>query len=147
MGDKSPEDVERELALRSHERDWALQDAMFRTVIEYGLAALKSSTLISGGSVVVGLAFAGTIYSSESGVAKQLLLAVLIFAAAAVAGGVATRFSYLAHIALARPVHSSFMGGRILMLPTLSRRRQPFVRKERFGSSSLLLWSWSLTCL
>ena len=97
MDDKSSQQVERELALRSHERDWALQDQMFSSVIEFGQSALKGATLISGGSVVVGLAFVGSIYGTEPETAKRLLVAVVIFAIGATIGGVASGFSYLAH--------------------------------------------------
>lgn len=96
MGMSEEEKLEREMAIRAHDRDRASQNRLFDTVIEYGQAALRSAALICGGSVLVSLAFVGTIYQSAPEVARQLMIAVILFAAGAVACGVASGFSYLA---------------------------------------------------
>jgi len=85
---------EREYAIKAHDRDIEQQNRLFDTVIQYGLAALKGSSLICGGSVVVGLAFAGTLYSSEPDTAKALIYSVLLFAMGAVFTGIASGFAY-----------------------------------------------------
>jgi hypothetical protein len=110
MSEKTPYEIEREAALEAHARDWAAQEKMFASALEYGGAALKAATLISGGAVVVGLAFVGSIFSSEPEIARRLLVAVFIFAIGAIAGGVASGFSYLAQyryaVASGQKVHT-----------------------------------------
>ncbi len=92
---KEENDVERELALRAHQRDWEGQALMFSSVIEAGATALKAAQLTAGGSVVVCLAFAGTIYGHEPETARALIAAVFAFAVAAIFAGSATGFTYL----------------------------------------------------
>jgi hypothetical protein len=94
--DKELHEMNRQAALDAHARDWEAQGKIFASALEYGGAALKAATLISGGSVVVGLAFAGSIFIAEPETARRLLIAVFIFAMGAIAGGVASGFSYLA---------------------------------------------------
>ncbi|HEV7254776.1 MAG TPA: hypothetical protein VGN97_16970 [Mesorhizobium sp.] len=96
MSSKTPEEFQDELALRAHERDHANQERMFASAIDFGTGALRAATLVSGGAVVVGLAFVGAIYGSEKDTAQRLLIAVFVFGLSAVASGAAAGTSYLA---------------------------------------------------
>lgn len=69
---------------------------LFRASLELGSAALRTSILITGGSVVVGLAFVGSMYSSQqTDIAVELFRAVFIFAIGALTAGLASGAAYI----------------------------------------------------
>lgn len=85
-----------ELARAAHERDHAGIRQAYATVIEFAIFAMKTATTISGGAVVVGLAFVGALYSTEQDLAVRMMQPVVIFGIGAVLGGIASAFGYIA---------------------------------------------------
>lgn len=103
-------DDERHHALLAHERAIATQKAMFQSVLETGSSAIRSVTLIAGGSVVVGLAFAGSIYASDKPTAISLLASVFYFAIAAVLAGAASGVTYLSQACYTKAAYEVTFG-------------------------------------
>jgi len=87
---------ERDYALRCHEREHEREELLLRSVLDFASIAIKNTVLITGGSVVIGLAFAGTIYASDMELAKSVLFSVFIFTIGAIFGGGSASFSYCA---------------------------------------------------
>ncbi len=114
------QDDDRHHALLAHERTFASQNAMFQSVLDAGSAAIKSVTLIAGGSVVVGLAFAGSIYASDQSTAISLLASVFYFAIAAVLAGAASGFTYLSQAFYTKAAYEVTFGWK-----------HPYVEKKR----------------
>lgn len=83
------------LALLAQDHHKKIQHWAAQSVIDIGILAMRSAVLIAGGSVVVGLAFISSVYSSEPELATDLMLAVVAFAASVVTAGAATGFTYL----------------------------------------------------
>lgn len=104
------QDDDRHHALLAHERTFASQNAMFQSVLETGSAAIRSVTLIAGGSVVVGLAFAGSIYASDKPTAIGLLASVFYFAIAAVLAGAASGVTYLSQACYTKAAYKVSFG-------------------------------------
>lgn len=76
---------------------------MFKSVIQTGQTALKTSIIVPGGAAVALLAFIGNIWSETQSVvvAKALTLSVLLFSAGVLLGAVATGTTYLSQAAYA----------------------------------------------
>lgn len=71
---------------------------MFRSVIQYGQASLKSAILINGGAAVALLAFIGKIWSDEKSkiVINELSYSLTLFVFGTLAVAVATGITYIA---------------------------------------------------
>ncbi len=68
------EDVNRELAIRAHDRELEFFDTNNSAAIKSGEEAIKALTLINGGSSVAMLAFVGTLASKDQYTSEQLAL-------------------------------------------------------------------------
>lgn len=95
-----------------HERNIALYQAqemraveLFRSVITYGSAALKSSLLINGGAAAALLAFIGNIWAKETGAeaVKSLTMAILLFSFGVLAAALGTAGSYFSQYCYSEP--------------------------------------------
>lgn len=82
---------------------------MFKSVIQTGQTALKTSIIVPGGAAVALLAFIGNIWSETQSavVAKALPLSVLLFSAGVLLGAVATGTTYLSQAAYAHKCRRS----------------------------------------
>jgi small-conductance mechanosensitive channel len=94
--------VNRDAALRSHALDSEWQKAMHDSAMKFAIEAVKAICLISGGSVVVGLAFVGSIYSAEPALAKALVTPIFMLAAGAVSATICAALSYVTQYFYAR---------------------------------------------
>ncbi|QYO77443.1 hypothetical protein [Devosia salina] len=83
-------------ALRAHARDSDWQKVMLESALKFAEGAIKAITLTTGGAVVVGLAFVGSIYGSEPILAKALVAPVFLLAASAVSGAICAALAYVA---------------------------------------------------
>lgn len=88
--------INREAALRAHALDSEWQKAMHDSAMKFAIEAVKAICLVSGGSVVVGLAFVGSIYASEPTLAKSLVTPIFMLAASAVSATLCAALSYVA---------------------------------------------------
>lgn len=106
--------IEADLAVfrAEHERNIAQYQAqetraveLFRSVITYGSAAMKSSLLINGGAAVAILAFIGNIWTKETGLeaVKSLTTAILLFSFGVLAAALGTAGSYFSQYCYAEP--------------------------------------------
>lgn len=107
MSDDPDTNYQMKYAFLAFERDARDRSEMLATAIATGTNALRAVNLISGGSVVVGLAFVGSVYSSNPQWAQQLMLAIMIFAIAAVFSGAASGFTYLSQALYAKAAQST----------------------------------------
>jgi hypothetical protein len=101
---QQPEDLNRELALRAHERESEFFNTNNNAAIKSGEDAIKALTLINGGSSVAMLAFVGTLASKDQYTSEQLALvaAPLIWFATGVGLAVAAAcLSYFSNRAIA----------------------------------------------
>ncbi|MBL4731369.1 MAG: hypothetical protein JKY82_02040 [Rhizobiaceae bacterium] len=79
-----------------HEKLYEFQRLQYDAYREFTIIAIRSSALVAGGSVVIALAFVGSLYSSgNETIAKGMFLPVLIFAVGALISGFASVFAYL----------------------------------------------------
>lgn len=88
--------INREAALRAHALDSEWQKAMHDSAMKFAIESVKAICLITGGSVVVGLAFVGSIYASEPALAKSLVTPIFMLAASAVSAALCAALSYVA---------------------------------------------------
>lgn len=94
--------TEIELARRAHERDYEEQARMFQSVMSMAALAVRTTALVSGGAVVVSLAFAGRLYGSRPELALNLLWVVGIFGVSAVFSSIAAGSGYITQSYYAR---------------------------------------------
>ncbi|WP_137885360.1 hypothetical protein [Pseudomonas sp. 2FE] len=81
---------------QAHEHRHQSEQALFRTVIDSGQVALKSSLLIGGGAAAALLAFASSAWKSLKPEGLEFLgLGVLLLAISVLCVGVAAGFTYL----------------------------------------------------
>ncbi len=92
------EEVERDHAIRAHDRNKEEQNAFLKATLDTSVLAIRTLILVNGGAVIALLAFIGAVESSEG--AKEFnstyLVWPLSFFASGVAAGAAT--SLLAYI-------------------------------------------------
>ena len=86
----------RQDAIRAHENDQKQQDRLFSSTIDMAGIAIKTVTLVTGGSAVVSLAFVGNLFGTDKILAMQLMPIVFIFSIGVVLGGISAGFAYLA---------------------------------------------------
>lgn len=88
--------INHDAALRAHARDSDWQKIMLDSALKFADGAIKAITFTTGGAVVVGLAFVGSIYGSEPVLAKALVTPVFLLAASAVSGAICAALAYVA---------------------------------------------------
>ena len=66
-------------ASKEHQRDKDFADALAKSAYELSAIVIRTAIIVSGGSVVVGLAFVSSIFVDRPVLAGQFLLSVLIF--------------------------------------------------------------------
>ena len=82
-------------ARRAHDKNHETSKQMYASVLDFSLLAMKTVTVISGGAVVVMLAFIGALYTSNTDLATSLFLPAAVYASGAVLGSVATSLGYI----------------------------------------------------
>ena len=87
--------LEKEDAIRVHERSRQSISDLTNASIEFATIALKTVTIVSGGSVVVLLAFIGSIYKDNNVLALDISNSLFWFAASVLLGALATTGAYL----------------------------------------------------
>lgn len=88
--------INHDAALRAHASDSDWQKIMLESALKFAEGAIKAITLTTGGAVVVGLAFIGSIYGAEPDLAKALVGPVFLLAASAVSGAACASLAYVA---------------------------------------------------
>jgi len=90
------QDIEREHALRSHERMKSLEDLGVNSSHDYGLAALRALLLVNGGAAVAMLGFASTLDAFSTPVSiTEIALATTKFGYGLVFTILSLGFAYL----------------------------------------------------
>lgn len=82
-------------AHRAHDshREFSLE--MFRSVIAFGLEAIRTSVFVNGGALVAGLALMGSVYEADPALARNLIGAVLFFAGGVGLAGAGASAAYV----------------------------------------------------
>lgn len=92
--------LNRESAMEAHTAHRNDAAMLFQAGLNFGLEAMRTAFLVNGGAVVAMMAFIGATYNAESSdvesIRSALLLPAFIFAAGAVAAGMASGFAYFA---------------------------------------------------
>ena len=109
---------------------------MFRSVIIYGQAALKSSILINGGAAVALMAFIGKIWGTELAVpaVEALTAAVLLFAFGVLASALGTGSTYVTQFSYMRDWNKTAMQSIQLQLTEDTRRQATQPQKTKRNS-------------
>lgn len=98
LSEKEKRDLDLEFGRAAHVRHDGEWHAVFRSVLDFALEAIRTSALINGGAVIACFAFLGSVYNSDkvSAVVSGLMAPSLIFAAGAALSGVASIAAYFA---------------------------------------------------
>lgn len=88
--------INHDAALRAHASDREWQVIMLESALKFAVESIKAICLITGGAVVVGLAFVGSIYGTEPMLAKALVTPIFLLAASAVSAALCAAFAYVA---------------------------------------------------
>lgn len=87
--------TEKDAATRDIDRHAERTNQLFSSALAFAVTAIKSAILISGGAVVIGLAFVGSLYTSgQQDLATSYMFSVFVFSVGTIAGGLASITAY-----------------------------------------------------
>ncbi|MBB4000560.1 hypothetical protein [Aureimonas pseudogalii] len=95
-------DANAEAVRRTYDMLVSFKLETFKSVIMFGVEAIRTSALINGGATVASLVLTGAIYQKSPAQAAAFSAVVLWFVSGVFAAGLASGFSYIAQFCYAR---------------------------------------------
>lgn len=93
-------------AQRAHDDYRASSLELLRSVVAFGLEAIRTAVFVNGGALVAGLALMGSVYEADRALASELINAVFAFAWGVAFAGAGACLAYVAQ-ALFQKAHAS----------------------------------------